>query len=242
MAIRYVLHLNPFNKGKGTYCARTRSIATLDVDQIIEHGENRGGWGAHPTLVKAILARYFGLVPMLLLEGYRLMTPIGEYWLVIEGEFETVRERMNPNKHQLRIVSAVPPDTQRRARNQARFEFEHGDVRRPLIESVCDAGSCTCDRVITRGGSVTVRGDFLKFDPTDDAQGVFLKKGGAEHRIDEVITNKPKTLIVSIPDDLPAGDYRMYVRARPRHTSKVREGVFGRRLRLIERRKKAGSP
>jgi hypothetical protein len=236
MAIRYVLHVNPFKKDEETYIARIRSVATLDLDQIIKAGLNRGGWPAHPAQVKAILTRYGELAPELLAEGYRLITPIAELWLVVEGEFKNERERVNLKKHKLKVASSVRADITRIVRRTARFEKEHGRVRRPYLDSVYDGLSRTYDSALTRGGTVTVTGAYLKFDPKDDNQGVFLRGNGPEYRIanNKVIANKPKSLLLLIPNDLPLGEYSMCVRAKVRHTSVIREGHFSRQLCVVE--------
>lgn len=242
MPIQYVLHRNPFNNGKGIYHARIRSCGSIDMDRLIAYGEDNNMWPCRPSLVRAVLTQYGQLIQMLLLQGYRVNTEVGEYWLVIKGDFGDTSERINPKKHKLRIVVRIPRRMTQEIRKQARYQRMHGEERLPHPLKLHDGASRTFNRVITRGGGVVLTGTYLKFEADDEKQGVFLKHGTTEYRITEYLHTKPRRLILVVPQDLPNGEYQLYVRAKLRHTSEIREGHYAYTLRVVDRGEKIEIP
>jgi hypothetical protein len=75
------------------------------------------------------------------------------------------------------------------------------------------------------GGGLKLIGSFLKFDPDDERQGIFLvATGGEEKRMEMVVHNKPSTLIFQLPYSMPEGRYKLEVRTIVRGTSEIRKG------------------
>ncbi|WP_310686760.1 DUF4469 domain-containing protein [Aliifodinibius sp. S!AR15-10] len=100
--------------------------------------------------------------------------------------------------------------------------------RRPRIVHVKDYESGTTNRKLTPGGVVEIYGSLLKHDPGDEEQGVFLiPKGGNEMKAGPFMQNKPSRLMVALPDELPAGEYELEVRAIIRYNSSIRYGRIG---------------
>lgn len=83
----------------------------------------------------------------------------------------------------------------------------------PYITSVTD--KVTGDSTAVRAGSVMeLTGSRLKFDATDEEQGVFAITASGEIRCATVIENKPARLLVLLPADISAGEFTVEVRTK----------------------------
>mgnify|MGYP002627390445 CR=1 FL=1 len=65
------------------------------------------------------------------------------------------------------------------------------------------------------GDIVHVRGHFIKIDPADGEQGVFLRGKGKLFRLDRYSRCTRCSIDSLIPDGVSPGDYRIEVRTRP---------------------------
>ena len=72
----------------------------------------------------------------------------------------------------------------------------------PEIDTVIRQSDLTVDKY-TAGGLIQVRGDYLKFDPSDATQGVFFQPAaGAEVRATDYAAILPQSVIVLVPASL----------------------------------------
>ncbi|MBP3365571.1 MAG: DUF4469 domain-containing protein [Treponema sp.] len=75
---------------------------------------------------------------------------------------------------------------------------------------------CLRENLLTAGGILRLTGSRLKFDASDEAQGVFLipADGGDAVRCAVVAENKPARLMVMVPADIKPGAYYAEVRTK----------------------------
>lgn len=77
-----------------------------------------------------------------------------------------------------------------------------------------DTNSRERNGLVTSGGMGELAGHRLKFDPTDENQGIyFVAEDGSATKVDVVGLNKPAALMFIVPDTLAPGDYTLEVRA-----------------------------
>jgi hypothetical protein len=78
-----------------------------------------------------------------------------------------------------------------------------------------------------------LHGHRLKFDPDDPTQGIFfVHSDHSETPVEVVGENLPAKLIFTVPA-LPAGDYRLTVRATVNGTTEVRSGTLDETLTVL---------
>ncbi len=76
----------------------------------------------------------------------------------------------------------------------------------PVIMSVCDARSERTNCMLSRGGSVTIRGRYLKYHKDAEDEGVFVRLAdGSEVKAKGHSDNTDKRLMAEIPKKLPKG-------------------------------------
>ena len=81
------------------------------------------------------------------------------------------------------------------------------------------------DGSLTPGGTGRVTGRFLKFDVSDEVEGVYLING-TETKANLHTKTMPSELIFTVPSGLTPGDYVLEVRARLKGVKEVRSGLL----------------
>ena len=76
---------------------------------------------------------------------------------------------------------------------------------------------------ISPSDSIEIKGSYLKLDPNDTKQGVFLtsENDSKEYRLNEYSRCTRVTITARIPPDLPAGEYSIFVRTHKHGTSNI---------------------
>lgn len=210
MAIHYSLHENKL-KGGDTYMALVRSIGTLDQDALMARMERRG---TTLTLedVMASLQLATEIIVEALLEGYNVVTPTANFSASIKGVFADLDDSFDPSRHSLEAKVNVGA-TLREAFGGATVEKTESITYAPKPSTFTDYATELKNSTATPGNGARVRGNRLKFDPADPAQGLFfVATDGTETAVTQIMTNKPSELVFLVPT-LPAGDYTLVVRA-----------------------------
>ncbi len=84
------------------------------------------------------------------------------------------------------------------------------------------------------GSIVELRGKSLKFDSTDNYQGIFLlKEGGSEYRVSVYITNRPSRQIFQIPENIDSGRYKLELRTLHRGNKALRRAKLKELLNIV---------
>ncbi len=117
-----------------------------------------------------------------------------------------------------------------------RTEKTEGANTDPYITEAADVVSGAVNSVLTAGGILRLAGARLKFDATDEVQGVFLvpEGAGAAVRCSVVAENKPARVMVMVPADIAPGAYYAEVRTKldsSRQSGKrLKTGRYGKPL------------
>jgi hypothetical protein len=107
------------------------------------------------------------------------------------------------------------------------------------VTEVKDIVSGVVNESLTAGGILQVAGSRLKFDNTDEAQGVFLvPETGNAVRCNIVAENKPARIMAMIPADITAGTYYLEIRSKMVGSSKeskvLKTGRFSKPLSITK--------
>lgn len=153
----------------------------------------------------------------LLAEGCYVKTPLGAALPVAKGAFREADDPFLPRSagsgHELRIDFRIDPSIEREALASIRCVRDRAGDRRapkPLAAVTLPSGE---RGEAAAGGLLKVSGARMKFDPANQALGLFFKGGdGRETRASVYAQALPSTLIAVVPLGLTEGDYRLVVR------------------------------
>jgi hypothetical protein len=213
MSISYSLHRNPLTNGANQYRAIVQSGGTISLEEVIERMVARGS-----TTTKAdawaVLQDYFTIVEGLLLDGFRVSTPLVNYGVSVKGNFDGQTDSFNASRHW--IEASVSPGAQlrRTIQSKAQPQKQLANEPRPRLLEYTDLNSKERDSRLTPGGMGHLAGDRLKFDPADPAQGIFLMApNGRPIQVEVVGKNTNSELMFLVPASLTPGDYTLEVRS-----------------------------
>jgi hypothetical protein len=230
MAITYVIYENPLTPGQ--FRALTRAVGTAELDDVVDRLLTRGSTVTRADTL-AVLTGFFELVTDMVLEGYRVRTPLATFSVSVQGIFDGADDRFWRGRHAVKAVVRPGPAFKRAMRYARPLKGEARDSA-PLLAWCEDVASGTTDSLLTPGGIARLRGRRLRFDPGDADQGVFLipegEVGGT--RALQLAQNKPAELVFLVPALAP-GRYTVAVRSR--HRSRwLKQGQLGHTLTVVE--------
>ena len=192
------------------------------------------------TLSKTDIVAVFQLareeLARLLADGYYVKTPLGAALPVAKGSFRSTSDPFlprDPNSgHELRFDFRLDPaiETEALAAIQCVRDKE-GDRRLPSVLSVSALPS-GAGAEIEAGGLVRISGRRIKFDPSNESQGLFfVDETGVETRAEVYVLVLPSSLIAAVPATLVEGGYRLSVRTLSKGGEKL-EGVAAEQVRI----------
>lgn len=233
--LKYSLRENLLTPEPDDCMAQVQDVRSYSHDEIIDLMTRRG-----TTLTKAdvsaALQVYAEVIAELTADGNAVNTPLFNTAFSITGVFNGMNDSFDRTRHAVKLnVSAG--SALREAVKSVRTERTVGSNTDPLITEVMDVVSSSVNDTLTAGGVLRLNGSRLKFDATDDAQGVFLvPEAGAPVRCTVVAENKPARVMVMIPADIATGTYYAELRTKILSNSQagknLKTGRFSKPLAL----------
>ena len=164
--------------------------------------------------VGAVLQVYSEVVSELTADGSAVNTPLFNTSFSVGGVFNGMSDTFDKARHTVSLNVNVGTAL-RDAAKSVRTEKVEGNSTDPYITEVSDVVSGSINSTLTAGGILTLLGARLKFDASDETQGVFLvpESGEAVH-CTVVAENKPARIMVMIPQEIAAGAYYVELRSR----------------------------
>lgn len=221
MTIKYSLHENHLPNGGNSYRARVEYTSLVDVEGVLDRMVLQ-----HSTVTRAdmlaVLEEFLNAVLELLLLGMRVVTPFGEFGLTIKGSFDSTEDRFQASRHQLELVLKPGKRLEREFKRQAKAKKVEGNVPYPALYGYTNLADPAAANSLIPGQMAQVTGRSLKFDPSDERQGLFLipltetdstEPPGPPIRVSQVGHNTSHKLLFLIPSPLSPGSYRLEVRA-----------------------------
>ena len=225
MSIKYALHPNPLTEDDEDHRAVVQGQESRTTNDIVEEIAG-GGHSITKEDILAVVEGYERTIAKYIADGDRVNTSIMQISTSIAGVFKGTDDYFDPGRHKVNVNCSPGSRLQEVADNISSQKVKRSQ-RRPNIAHVKDYESGTINSQLTPGGVVEIYGSLLKHDPEDEKQGVFLVSDGDEMKAGPLVRNKPSTLMVSLPDNLPAAEYEVEVRANLRRTSSIRRGNIG---------------
>ena len=223
MPIQYALYPNPLTDGSDDQRAVIQNQESRTTEDIINEIVGRGSTVTRAELL-AVIEEYEATITKFVANGDRVNTPLVNISSSISGIFANTDDHYDSRRHQIKL-NVNPGLRLKEAIEDMTTQKVNARQRRPQVTMVEDHMSGTKNDKITPGGMLKISGSLLKYNPEDIEQGVFLMAtDGSETKLGPVIRNKPSTLIITVPDGLPTGNYKLEVRSIIRRTTALRRG------------------
>ncbi|MEW5956407.1 MAG: DNA-binding domain-containing protein [Chloroflexota bacterium] len=214
MSITYSLSKNNLTNGANYYRAVIQSMATANLDQVVDRMIAHG-CAVSRTDALAVIHHYFAAVESYLLEGYRVSTPWVNHGLSIRGNFDGKTDSYDPGRHSIEAVTTTGARLRRAIRERAQAQKELAGRIQPELLEYTDWSSGQHDSTLTPGGLGQLIGKGLKFDPGQPGHGLFFiaVADGRAAPATVVSHNTDGQLTFLVPAGLAAGDYTVEVRS-----------------------------
>jgi hypothetical protein len=223
MTLGYAVCRNPLSDDRIKCIGRILHTGTLSREQLLDRVASRNTTVSRSDLFAAV-EDYEQEIVDALRDGYRVRTGLVEFYLTIEGPFDGPLDTFDRARHKVRVRYRTGPRLLRAMRRFIPMEHALGPEPGPKPRMLADATTGAHPERITPGGIARLWGRALQFDPADPAQGIFfIAEDRRETRVEVVIWNKARQLFFQIPE-LPAGRYRLEVRAIPRNSRQPHAG------------------
>jgi hypothetical protein len=215
------LRENMTNNAKRKYFFRSSNNGELTVDQLVSEMAT-----FNTTITEADTLGVLNVMKRLLIKyvnlGYIVHTPLGYFHASASGSTDDLLELFEPKRHDNNHAIALLycPSTEVNTKMKDGIQTERVSNRlitMPSIDMVQNAAG-DADAEIHPGDIVLILGDYLKYDETDEKQGIFLSKTGTETKLTYCPHNTGGQLEARIPSDLAAGIYGVIIRNVPTAT------------------------
>lgn len=211
--LKYSLRENLLTPDPDDCMAQVQDVRSYTQDEIIDLMMRRG-----TTLTKAdvtaVLQVYTEVVGELTADGCAVNTPLFNTSFSVAGVFTSMSDSFDKARHTV-SVNVNAGAVLREAVRSVRTEKTEGNSTDPYITEAADVVSGAVNTTLTAGGILRLTGSRLKFDASDETQGVFLvPESGDVVRCAIVAENKPARVMVMVPAGIAPGVYYAEVRSR----------------------------
>ena len=233
MPAYYKLIKNSFAQDVESYRAIVDHVETLGEDDILDEMEWRSSSLTRADMV-AFAEDFERTILRTLLKGKRVATNLVIYKLSVKGNFNDSEDQFDPSRHRLAALVSPGPALRRENFKAVQVEKQRNVKRQPSIDIYTNMHNGEDNTTLSPTHTARILGAQLRFDPTDDKQGLFLvpQANGTglltdptPIRVEEISRMTSGEIIFRVPDNLPAGDYKLEVRARY-GKSNVRTGAY----------------
>ncbi|MDR1154280.1 MAG: DUF4469 domain-containing protein [Bacteroidales bacterium] len=202
---------NDLTPNPNDFSAVLSPAGNVDFNGVVDEVMSEGTEYQRDTVVD-ISRRFMRAGSRLALSGYNVNTGQCYMRAVITGAL--YGKKWDPARNSVYVAIIQGADLRREC---ADTEVEILGVKPDLmaITRVVNLVSKQADGTLPRGRNAQVDGSYLKLAGDDPAVGVYLVEAssGAETKLaaEDIVTNDPSKLIIYVPGDLPAGEYRIKV-------------------------------
>lgn len=229
----YGLYENHLTPDPDDHRAHVQNLKVADQNDVLNEMVVPGG--VTKTQAAAVLTAEQTAVRKILLSGRGVITSFCEIKPGIRGVFINDDDVFDPKRHSLVLHAILRKDIRELAK-QIKVKKVPVSDRLPVPERFVDTATQRRDEVISNGMVGELKGSYLKFDPDDNEQGVFvIKADGSEIRCDNYIHNAKSKLLFYVPDTLTAGEeVELEVRSKLSNTvNDVRVGHLAKTLSVV---------
>ena len=233
--LKYALRENLLTPEPNDYMAQVTDSQSYDMEKVIDKMIERGS-----TLTKAditaVMQIYSETICSLLEEGFQINTPLINTSMSISGVFNGATDSFDSSRHNVNI-NITPGTKLKETLSKVKTQKVEAASTDPFVTEVKDIVSGKVNESLTKGGILQAVGARLKFDNSDESQGVFLvPETGNAVRCGIVAENKPARIMAMIPADITAGTYYLEIRSKMdssgKATKTLKVGRFNKALTI----------
>ena len=158
-------------------------------------------------------------------QGHRVITPLVRVKTTISGVFNDKKDIFDPSRHQLNIRASAGL---RLKELPSKIKMEKVEVSQqaPAPELFIDGSSLEVNLSASPGGIGVLKGNRMKFDPSNNALGIFFtstENPADETRVRVYSGIKPSEIHFQIPE-LPSGNYTIAVKTISKNGYSIQKG------------------
>lgn len=232
MSLNYALIENKLTADPDDCMARTQNVRSISYEEIIENMTGRGT-ALTDTVVTSVLKEFQYSIIDFLHEGCAINTPFMKISPSIVGVFNNTDDVFDSSRHAVRLNAtlgngiAIDP-------TKIKLKKEKATSTLPEINNLKNYQTLQENEVISRNGTVEIKGSDLKIYSEDPEQGIFIGNEGNEVRVTNYMMNKPSLIIFLVPQNIPGGDVFLKVRNKVINGKAIRETTFKTKLTVID--------
>lgn len=230
MSLEYCLVDNKLTTDDNNCMARVQNVKTFGIKEITAKITGRG-MSITDTEVMSVLNELSYAINSILQDGNAVSTPFVNIRPSIGGVFTNDEDVFDSSRHTIRLNTRLGTDITIDA-SKIKTRKVAPKTNRPSIKQVTDYQTQRIDEVLTRNAAVELKGYYMKVDPNDQEQGVFIKTDKQEVRAHTYMLNKPSHIIFIVPQDAPEGEVQLVLKSKYRSGSCLRTVVFSKKLKL----------
>ncbi len=232
MPINYSVVKNNLKPENLRYRAQFLKRGTLNLKDIIE-AIARPGTGITRAETVGVITRLQEVLTESLLDGYTINLPFANFGIGIRGEFRSEDDVFHDKRHKVVPYAEIGKELLDTFRSVETHKRPH-HLKTPVVSQLHDTSSGLFNSVLTPRGVVIIAGKKLKFDPSNEKQGIFLNGSNRTIHISFVPGIRQTELVFQVPEDIPEGEYHLEVKSVLLHAGEVRSGSLNKML-LVKR-------
>jgi hypothetical protein len=232
MSLRYGLHPYKLSKNANDYKAVIADNETIGEEELIEEMIGKGSTVSKAEAL-AVIEEYESAMCKAIQDGKTINTRMFKIYPSIKGLFNGESDHFSSNRHQVQLNIRAGKRLKSITKD---LELEKVELPSPTptVKKFEDLKTGLINKSSRAGDAVLIQGSLLKFDPTDDHQGIFfIDQNRKETKVSNIIKNKPSELIFLVPDNLPTGKYLIEIRVIRLNYKSLKSGKLSSAIHIL---------
>ncbi len=223
--LTYALFENHLTSDPNDYMAVTTNAISLDQEAIVKQMLSKGSTLTE-TDILAVLRMEREVICEQATLGNNITTPLFNLSMSIKGVFNGLEDSFDPSRHSIKL-NLTPGVELRKTISSIKTQKVRAGKVSPIIDRITDVALNSNNDQLSAGGLATIRGSYLKYEPSDPLQGIFfISADNIAVRVEVISQNKPGELHFLVPP-LAAGEYRVEVRTIIKGHKEISSGGLG---------------
>ncbi len=210
--IKYFLQPNPITTDPNDQSARVRINATKTLQDIVALATKRGTTLTETDLTGAANL-LFEVITDEVADGNSVTLPLVNIRPGVKGVFTSAVDSFDSARH-IKRATLSSGSLLSSKMQEAKVEKLTSELPLPVLVEYMDVNSGTANSLLTPGGIGRITGEELKYNPENEAEGIWLVPAGEGDavKVTVVATRTEGRLIFSVPSGLQPGSYTLEVR------------------------------
>lgn len=223
MPLRYGLVSNHLTDDPDDCMAIATDNDTVSVEMIIEQMVGKGST-VTPAEALSVIEEFEYAVADAIQKGNNVSTNLFKVRPSISGVFINHDDGFDPSRHVVKL-NLNPGKRLNEVVNKIELKKVDITSSQPVLQQFVNLKSHVVNETFAAGQIASIKGSLLKFDQSDDQQGIFfIADDGKETRVENVVKNKPSELLFFVPDVLTTGSFQVEVRVIYHNSKTLRKG------------------